>query len=168
MIAEIIKQEGVKGELIGRLVTPRKLLLCWEVSELPKKVLELFFSVNFEQLVPIVRIYDITDLSFNGKNAHYYHEMAVPYQNGQWFINGLASDRSYAAELGVYFSNSDFFPLLRSNCIQTPAHEIPNGEVLNAHLLSFQQDEPQKPKWMDHVSTYSYYEETKCVEKKDE
>jgi hypothetical protein len=154
----------LKGELDAKLVTPRKLLLFWEVSDIPKKVIELFFNLSFENLIPVVRVYDVTDLVFNGKNAHHFFEIAVPYQNGHWFIKGLVANRSYVAELGINISEKEFFPLFRSNSIQTPIMKIPNGNEMNHDLIQLKHHEEQPPKWIDHVSTYSYYMESKNME----
>ncbi|MCL6571986.1 MAG: DUF4912 domain-containing protein [Bacillus sp. (in: Bacteria)] len=158
----------LRGELTAKLVTPRKLLLFWEASELPKKITELYFNVRFEKLVTVVRIYDVTALLFNGKNAHHFYEITVPYQHGHWFIKGLDANRNYVAELGVLFSKENFFPLFRSNCIQTPMLEIPNGNVMNHDFEQLQRYEDQPPKWLDHVSTYSYYVESKKPEEENE
>lgn len=154
----------IKGELVAKLVTPRKLLLFWEVSEVPKKIIELFFNLSFENLIPVIRIYDVTDLNFNGKNAHHYFEIAVPYQNGHWFIKGLVANRSYIAELGITISNNEFFPIFRSNSVQTQKVEIPNGSEKDYDLIQFIEHEKMPPKWIDHVSTYSYYRESKNME----
>ncbi len=147
----------LKGELKAKLVTPRKIALFWEVSKIPKKIVELFFNQKVEELVTVVRIYDVTDLLFNGKNAHHFNEITVPYNSGHWFIKGLAENRSYIAELGIYFSGTEFFPLYRSNSIQTQSPDIPSGSLYHHDLMQFQQYEAQPPKWMEHVSTYSYY-----------
>jgi uncharacterized protein len=147
----------VKGELQAKLVSPRKTLLFWEVSEIPEKIISTYFNRRFDELVHVVRVYDVTEINFNGKNAHHYYEIAVPYKNGYWFIKGLVSNRSYIAELGVKFNNESFFPLLRSNSIQTPTLEISNGSEIYHDLAHYQQHEDSPPKWIDHVSTYSYY-----------
>jgi uncharacterized protein len=154
----------LKGELAAKLVTPRKLLLYWEVSDLPKKILELFFNLSFESLIPVIRIYDVTDIVFNGKNAHHFFEVVIPYQNGHWFIKGLVANRGYVAELGVSLSEREFFPLYRSNSIQTPTIEIPNGTDIHHDLIKLREHEEQPPKWIDHVSTYSYYVDSKNME----
>lgn len=158
----------LKGELKAKLVTPRRMILFWDVSELPKKIIELFFNRKFEELVHVVRIYDVTDIVFNGKNAHHFHGISVPYDSGHWFIKGLAVNRCYIAELGVYFSDTEFFPLYRSNCIRTPSLEITNGNVCKEDLLQFQRYEDQPPKWMKHVSTYSYYLKSNSLEENNE
>lgn len=154
----------LKGELQVKLVSPRKIIIFWEASDIPRRIIQLFFNRNFEDLVQVVRIYDVTDTIFNGKNAHYYHEIALPYNNGHWFIKGLVANRSYIAELGVHFSENDFFPVLRSNVIQTPIVELSNGQEFYHDFLQFQQYEDQPPKWIDHVSTYSYYGKSKTME----
>ena len=154
----------LKGELQCKLVSPRKMIIFWEASDIPRKVIQLFFNRSFEDLIQVVRIYDVTDLIFNGSNAHYYHEIPIPYNNGHWFIKGLVANRSYIAELGVYFSEKNFFPVLRSKTIQTPMAELTNGQEFYHDLLQYQQYEDQPPKWIDHVSTYSYYGKTKIME----
>lgn len=147
----------LKGELKARLITPRKIILFWDISELPKKIIERFFNRKFEELVTVTRIYDVTNILFNGKNAHHYNEITVPYQSGHWYIKGLSENRSYVAELGVHLSDNQFFPLYRSNCIQMPSPEILSGNSFQQELLQFHRYEEESPKWVEQVSTYSYY-----------
>jgi hypothetical protein len=150
----------LKGELLAKLVTPRKIILFWDTSDLPKKVFERFFNLKFEDLVTVIRIYDVTEILFNGKNAHHFIEIAVPYQIGHWFIKGLERNRSYISELGLYIADNQFFPLLRSNCIQTPSPDIPIGGTYQQEILQLNRYEEEAPKWMEQVSTYSYYLKT--------
>lgn len=154
----------IKGELNAKLVSPRKMILFWEVADLPKKIIQLFFNIHFEDVVQVVRIYDVTDIIFNGKNALHLYEISVPFDNGHWYINGLMTNRSYIAELGVLLTENNFFPILRSNTIQTPMMELPEEDVVYENFMKFQQSENQPPKWIDHVSTYSYYREPKATE----
>ncbi|MDR6998750.1 DUF4912 domain-containing protein [Neobacillus niacini] len=153
----------VKGELTARLVTPQKIILFWEVSELPPNVMQLFFDQPFDDFVSVVRIYDVTDIIFNGSNAHHFYEIAVPYQNGFWYIKGLLSNRHYIADLGVKLGTG-FFPLLRSNTILTPSMETSCGNQISENLNQLQKIETQTPKWIDHVSTYTYYAQTENME----
>lgn len=147
----------LKGELKAKLVTPHKIILFWDISELPKKIIERFFNQKFEELIMVTRIYDVTDIMFNGKNALHFNEITVPYQSGHWFIKGLAENRRYLAELGVYISGNVFFPLYRSNCIQTPSADLQGMNIFQQEMLQFQRYEEESPKWVEQVSTYSYY-----------
>ncbi|MFZ7945403.1 DUF4912 domain-containing protein [Neobacillus sp. 19] len=184
MIEEMIKLRGdgllhqtnasakflpLKGELQAKLVAPRKIILFWDVSELPKRIINLFFDQKFEGFVQVVRIYDVTNILFNGKNAHYYHELPVSYNSGHWFIKGLVENRSYIAEIGIYISGKDYFPLYRSGCIHTPTPEMPNGNVPQQDFLHFKKyEEEETPKWMEQVSTYSYYLESNKLEENND
>lgn len=154
----------LKGVLQAKLVSPRKIILFWEVSNLPQKIIQLFFAKSFKDLVQLIRIYDVTDIIFNGRNAHHYYEIAYSYENGYWSIKGLSPNRSYIAEIGVKFSRNDFFPILRSNNIQIPMSDVPNGEEMLFNLTK-QQSNSHPPKWIDHVSTYSFYEDSQTTEK---
>ncbi|MEH7178753.1 DUF4912 domain-containing protein [Neobacillus vireti] len=161
---ETIEEGPLKGELSIKLVSPRKVIVYWEASKIPEKVFTLFFNQQFEELVHIVRLYDVTDINFTGNNAHHYYDIVVPYEKGYWFVKGLTASRSYVAELGVRMNDKEFFPILRSSAIQTAnmgGTEVYNQLVLNQHL------EHYSPKWIDHVSTYSYYEESKKLEQKN-
>lgn len=157
----------IKGELQVKLVSPRKVIVYWEASKIPEKVISLFYNKKFEELVHIIRLYDVTDIIFTGKNAHHYYDIAVPYNKGHWFIKGLTANRSYIAELGVKFNENDFFPVLRSNSVQTPPLGNVNGSEIYNNLVHDQQIDQYSPKWIDHVSTYSYYGESKNMEQKN-
>jgi uncharacterized protein len=158
----------IKGELQVKLVTPRKVIVYWEASKIPVKVITSFYDRPFEELVHIVRIYDVTDIIFTGNNAHHYYDITVPYNKGYWFIKGLTANRSYVAELGVKLNENEFFPVLRSNSVQTPTIGNLNGSEIFTNLVNIQQIDNISPKWIDHVSTYSYYGESKNTEQKNE
>jgi uncharacterized protein len=169
MIEEIINLPTIditpiKGELQVKLVSPRKVIVFWEASEIPEKVISLFYKQQFENLVHMVRIYDVTDVNFSGKNAHHYYDITVPYNQGYWFIKGLTANRSYITQLGVKLNDKEFFPILRSNLVQIPSMGNVDGGDIQNHLVHSQQIDGYTPKWIDHVSTYSYYEESKNAE----
>jgi uncharacterized protein len=157
----------IKGELQIKLVTPRKIIVFWEASVIPEKVISKFYNKNSEELVHIVRLYDVTDIIFTGKNAHHYYDIAVPYNKGHWFIKGLTANRSYVAELGVKFNDNDYFPILRSESVQTPTLGNVNSSEIYKNLVHSHQIDQYSPKWIDHVSTYSYYGESKNTEHKN-
>jgi uncharacterized protein len=161
---QTIDYTPVKGELQVKLVTPRKVIVYWEASKAPAKVITSFYDRPFEELVHIVRIYDVTDIIFTGNNAHHYYDITVPYNQGYWFIKGLTANRSYVAELGVKLNENEFLPVLRSNSVQTPTMGNLNGSEIYTNLVNFQQIDNFSPKWIDYVSTYSYYGESKNTE----
>jgi hypothetical protein len=147
----------IHGEMQAKLITPRKVIFFWDSSYLPKQFFQLYFNICFDELVQVIRIYDVTKIEFNGKNAHHLYDIPIPYQQGYWIVKGLFSNRSYLAEIGVKLSNNDFFPVLRSNSIRMPKLETVMNHEIHQDLSQFYRHEEQQPKWREFVSTYSYY-----------
>lgn len=146
-----------QGEMKAKLVSPSKLALFWCPSELPKKLFQHYYNISFDNLVHVIRIYDVTLIEFNGQNAHHFYEIAIPFKQGYWFVKGLFSNRSYMAEVGVKLNGNKFFPLFRSNSVQTPKLPKTNHFTFYQNMIQIKQHEERAPKWRDHVSTYSYY-----------
>jgi uncharacterized protein len=147
----------LQGKMQAELIPPRKAIFFWDSSDLPKQFFQYYFNIRFDELVPVIRIYDVTQIQFNGKNAHHFYEIPISYQQGYWIVKGLFSNRSYLAEVGVKLSNGSFFPLLRSNSIRIPKLENVLDNELYQDISQLYRDEDQTPKWREFVSTYSYY-----------
>jgi uncharacterized protein len=154
-----------KNILHVKLVSSSKIELFWNASELPMSVIQFYFNYQFAELTQVMRIYDVSQIIFNGLNAHHFFEIAVPYYHGSWTVKGLEQNRSYIAELGVKFPDSRFFPLLRSNCIYTTGIENSLEIEQVPHNRSDQLYQDQSSAWTKHVSTYSYYKEFSSGEK---
>jgi uncharacterized protein len=137
--------------LEAKLISKHKLFSCWEIAQWQKEQLISYFQDDVNLTVIIFRIYDVTDIYFNGLNAHSYYEFQVPIDRKNWTIKGLKPGRSYLTEVGFYVNRNQFFPILRSNTVYH-------------HLEKFKQtmesldDQMVQPKWGQQVSTYSYYE----------
>lgn len=68
----------------------------------------------------ILRVYDITDVNFNGKNAHTYFDIELQGLAASWYINVNQPDRSWIVEIGIITKKGAFHPLARSNAVKTP------------------------------------------------
>lgn len=62
----------------------------------------------------------MTDIYFNGYNAHRVFQLSVPPDADNWYINGVESRRRYLADLGIQVIEGGFFAILRSNIVETP------------------------------------------------
>ena len=69
----------------------------------------------------ILRVYDITDVNFNGRNAHSYFDVDLKGLANNWYINVGSPDRSWIIEIGIVSNKGNFHVLARSNTIKTPA-----------------------------------------------
>ena len=68
----------------------------------------------------ILRVYDITDVNFNGKNAHSYFDIELNSLATNWYINVNLPERTWIVDIGIVTNKGDFHALARSNIIKTP------------------------------------------------
>ncbi|MDF9408964.1 MAG: hypothetical protein A4E52_01395 [Pelotomaculum sp. PtaB.Bin013] len=69
---------------------------------------------------PVLRIYDITGIDFNGKNALGYTDIHISESADNWYVQVGKPDRSFCVDLGRMFPDGRFITLLRSNAVTTP------------------------------------------------
>lgn len=144
--------------LVTQLVSNQKLASNWKISSWQKELAASYFD-SINQEIIIFRIYDVTDIYFNGSNAHSMYEFQLAKDTLNWTIKGIKQGRSYLTEIGYKVNQNQFFPILRSNAV----HNLPDAAIVQSDSLTYQQDAFYKesllqPKWADKVSTYSYYE----------
>ncbi|MFI8685406.1 DUF4912 domain-containing protein [Rossellomorea sp. NPDC077527] len=105
----------------------------------------------------VLRLYDITSISFNGHNHHHHSDSYVPFTESDWFVNGLKENRSYCMEIGLRLPSGDFVAFTRSNVLHTPRTSHHQEVHSMKELIEYEQGLIKEPKWVEHVSTYSYY-----------
>ena len=69
----------------------------------------------------ILRVYDITDVNFSGKNAHSSFDIELNGGATNWYINVGSPDRAWIVDIGIVTNKGDFHTLARSNIIKTPS-----------------------------------------------
>lgn len=67
----------------------------------------------------ILRIHDITNIEFNGRNAHYFFDSEAVSLRGSQYINLKKPNRTYCVEIGIKTADS-FNCLARSGSVMTP------------------------------------------------
>lgn len=97
----------------------------WEITR--DKQDEVRVQMNEEDWINsrhILRIYDVTDIKFNGSNAHRYFDIELTGHANNWYINMGVPDRSYCVDIGVLTEDRKFYTLVRSNTITLPRDTI--------------------------------------------
>jgi hypothetical protein len=93
----------------------------WEIQ--PQKEEEVRRRITERGASPvksILRVYDVSDVEFNGRNAHSSFDIELTGLANSWYIDVGSPDRSWVVDIGILASNSEFFVLARSNCVRTP------------------------------------------------
>ena len=74
----------------------------------------------------VIRIYDITDISFDGNNANRYFDVFVTPNSSSWYINVGEFNRSWCADLGYLTKDGEFILIAQSNTVVMPKYGVSN------------------------------------------
>ncbi len=72
----------------------------------------------------LLRTYDVTDINFDGSNAHRSLDIEINEEASNWYINVWEAHRAYCVDLGLLYPDGTFKTLLRSNVVTTPRDSI--------------------------------------------
>ncbi len=115
---------------------PNCIFAYWEFSNEQKDLIVREFACTWGEVPLMMRVYDLTGLSFNGQNAHSYFDLAVHPLADNFYVKDVKPNHSYCVELGINISTGRFMALLRSNVVQTPRDSLADGSgAVMADLL---------------------------------
>ncbi len=109
-----------KDKITAQVRDPWWLYCYWEVTvntwnKLINKLKELFFSAK-----RVLRVYDVSHINFDGKNAHRYFDVEVTQEASSWYLDTGGPGRSWVVDYGLKLSNGEFITIVRSNVVTTP------------------------------------------------
>lgn len=127
------------NKIVVMVRDPWWLFTYWEIA--PDKENEVRNRISSRGLHPvksILRVYDVTDLEFNGKNAHSHFDIELSGMASNWYINVGTPNRAWIIEIGILANNNEFFALARSNCVRTPRFGM--SEVVDEEWMCQEDD----------------------------
>lgn len=68
----------------------------------------------------MLRVYDVSNIIFNGSNAHRFFDIEIGHDASSWYIDTNGPGRSWCVDLGLLLPDGRFITILRSNTVQTP------------------------------------------------
>jgi uncharacterized protein len=148
--------EPLNNFLIMSLLTPERVFLQWSVCTGTIKLVKQYFQLEHINLA--IRLNDVTHILYDGGNAHSTADIGICPDQSHWTFSGLKPNHCYVAEIGVFLSEANFFPLVRSNAVHAPRNSAEQAGHLGHELQQFLLNSTSLPNWVEHVSTYSYYE----------
>lgn len=80
-----------------------------------------------------LRIYDITGVKFDGRNALGYFDQEVFERSGNWYFDLGRPSHSFCADLGLLSPTGRFLTLARSNFVTTPRDGV--SDVIDEEWL---------------------------------
>jgi Uncharacterized protein conserved in bacteria len=86
----------------------------------------------------ILRVYDVTNLSFDGKNAHSHFDIELNNLASSWYINVGSPEKCWIVDIGIVTKKGSFYLLARSNMIKTPRYGM--SDKLDAEWMMPEDD----------------------------
>lgn len=92
----------------------------WEVTAQTFDALRGRFKDAFFSSKRTLRVYDISNIIFDGTNAHRYFDIEVGHEANNWYIDTQGPGRSWCVDFGLKLANGEFITIVRSNTAHTP------------------------------------------------
>ncbi|SEN35769.1 Winged helix-turn-helix DNA-binding [Lihuaxuella thermophila] len=119
-----------RNRLVLMVKDTSTLFAYWEVQEQRKAIICEHFESDWNELPFYLQVYDVTDVWFDGYNAHSVHRFRTHPEADHWYIHSLSPGRKYLADWGTTSLSGQFFAILRSNVVETPRLEqVPQNQA---------------------------------------
>ncbi|WP_255298408.1 DUF4912 domain-containing protein [Brevibacillus dissolubilis] len=131
---------------------PTVLYAYWEITWARMRMVASYLQADYRYIQKGLRIYDVTDLYFDGANAHWHKDVIVHSDARSWFVPQMQPGRTYIVDFGL-FHEGKFCPILRSQPVATPRNTPAGwGEPLVSPASN-----PSQPAWFENFSSYTVY-----------
>jgi hypothetical protein len=109
----------------------------WEISQNTK---EHFAKTYGDNLIPsflILRVYDVTNIVFDGNNDNRHFDIRISQKADNWYINVGEFNRVWLVEVGYILKDGTFVAISRSNAVRLPRYGISEMEVEDERWASY-------------------------------
>jgi len=109
-----------QDKIILQVRDPRWLHTYWELRNQTIEGLKNKLGDDFYRAKKILRVYDVTNIVFNGSNANSFFDIQYNDFANSWYIDTAGPGRSWCVDLGLMLTDGRFITILRSNVVSTP------------------------------------------------
>lgn len=115
-----LPHEYHEDKMILQVRDPWWLYVYWEVKQHTLNDVRNRFNGHFQGARFVLRVYDVSFIHFNGKNAHRFFDIDIPVESRAWYIDVGEAGRSWCVDLGFHLPDGTFITIIRSNVVTTP------------------------------------------------
>lgn len=130
--------------------------IYWEIAHNEVNKLAEKYGNDFNPSRLSVRVYDVTDIDFNGENANRYFDVSVNHNASSWYINVGEFNRSWCVDIGYVLQNGEFITVSRSNAMAMPRHGVSDITDEQWALLQIEFEKLLKISGAGHIGQSSY------------
>jgi len=109
-----------QDKIVLQVRDPRWLHTYWELRNQTIEGLKSSLGDEFYRAKKILRVYDVTNIIFNGSNANSFFDIQYNDFATSWYIDTAGPGRSWCVDLGLMLIDGRFITILRSNVVSTP------------------------------------------------
>jgi hypothetical protein len=158
----VMPPEYDEDTIIALPQSPTTLYVYWSLSASKQSMIEHHLRTEWLNLPKVLKIYDVTDLHFQGHNQHRAFEISLPEMTNNWFLTDLETNRTFIFDLGTRTYDGSFFTVIRSQSVETPRSDHhPYYPRHRTPIQEWKEGMSSSPNWQESVSCYSYYEKIK-------
>ncbi len=103
---------------------PHWLYVYWEVESAALEEMKRKLGGEYSRSSTILRVYDVTDILFNGNNAHRCFDINLSRLTNSWYIHTGEAGRAWIIDIGVLTAGGNFYLFARSNTTKTPPDRV--------------------------------------------
>jgi hypothetical protein len=130
--------ENYNETRIALLVRDPYWLYCyWEIDAETRNRLSQKFG-GFYQIPLILRVYDITNVSFDGTNSNNYFDVKINSNSKNWYINVANPNCTFCVDIGFVQNDGIFYKIARSNVVTTPRDNV--SDVIDEEWMVIEED----------------------------
>ncbi len=115
-----------QDKIVLQVRDPRWIHAYWEIKGSTYERLKNELKDEFYRAKRILRVYDVSQIIFDGKNAHRFFDIQISEGANNWYIDTGGPGRSWCVDLGLLLTDGRFITIVRSNTVCTPI-EGPSG-----------------------------------------
>jgi hypothetical protein len=97
----------------------------WELSnDTVNRLREKLSVEKFNSSCWVLRVYDVTEVMFDGTNSHRFFDIAINNDSDNWYVNVSDVNRSWCVDLGLFTREGEFVFIARSNVLLMPRQGV--------------------------------------------
>jgi hypothetical protein len=125
-------------------VDPTRIFAYWNISNRKKWLCAQHFERDWSITPKIIRMYNTTDIFFDGTNANHFFDIPVG-EALSWHIYHLNPDSTYVADFGTTNLFNQFIPIMRSHAVKTPRNAVVQGAPIVSPVTNISENVAVSP-----------------------
>ena len=109
-----------QDRIVLQVRDPHWLHSYWELRAQTVEAIKNKLGDDFYRSKKVLRVYDVSNIMFNGSNANRFFDIVVNDFTNGWYIDTAGPGRCWCVDLGLLLPDGRFITIIRSNVVTTP------------------------------------------------